>query len=62
MRRGTLPKIDRPDLPPGPTWKCTECGATLRTNEHHSGGRHVVLFIDGEPVLYKESGTKEFKF
>ena len=58
----TLPLVDRPDLPPGPSWKCTECGTTLRTNEHHSAGKHVVLFVDGKPILYKEGPLTPFKF
>lgn len=61
MQVGRLPEIDRPDLPPGRSWKCTECGTTLRANEHHSAGRHVVLFVNGEPTLYKDGlGPLEF--
>jgi hypothetical protein len=57
----SIPEVDRPDLPPGKSWKCTECGATLRLNEHHSAGRHVVLFVDGTPTLYKDGlGPLEF--
>lgn len=55
MKRTTLPlEPPREDLPPGPTWKCPECGTSLRTNEHHSASRHVVLFINQQPILYTE--------
>lgn len=47
-----VPLVDRPDLPPGPTWQCPECGAYLRTNEHHLANRHTILFISGKPHLY----------
>jgi hypothetical protein len=33
----TLELLDpQPDLPPGPTWRCSDCGARIRTGEPHA--------------------------
>ncbi len=41
-----IPLPPQSDLPAGPTWRCSRCGARLRTGEIHCGIKpsHSLLF------------------
>lgn len=51
--RNAVPEDNDPERV-GPTWKCPVCGSRLRLNDFHLGGRHAVIFVDGQPILQKE--------